>query len=277
LLAEVKHKPDKSDLNATYPPTPPLTVAERDAIRDFQNLMGGDPNRWKQCMQGELVMVAGQLGDDFYNKFLNNPTAGAEIDFGANGDLSRKVATLPGYKAEHKRISGRFIAALQAQANGPANAQPGGPFQLDWNGIRANVSTKSSDGRDATINPACVDWTMEFGISIASAAGTAIWPDAAYDAAKDALALRGVIGSFQGSEVWLKYLKVDKATRAYTAQLEYVLFDHFGVDNSDVLCDTSLHGSTGQCAMWMLQHRVKPGCNPFVTKVRLIEQINGKL
>jgi hypothetical protein len=79
--------------------------------------------------------------------------------------------------------------------------------------------------------------------------------------------LHFVIGSIQGSNVFLEDFSADAATRSYRAVLSYEFFDHFGADDSDLIPNTSGHGSPGQVALWVLQRERHPGHQPFVVKV----------
>jgi len=60
------------------------------------------------------------------------------------------------------------------------------------------------------------------------------------------------IGSAQGIRVLLEDFSADKAARKYAATVIYFIFDHFGADDSDLVPDTSLHGSPGQVALRQL-------------------------
>ena len=67
--------------------------------------------------------------------------------------------------------------------------------------------------------------------------------------------LLALIGSFQACKVILKNFEVDQTTFTYRARLRYECLDHFGVDNNDVIFDFKGHGTDGQVAFWLLQHR----------------------
>jgi hypothetical protein len=62
---------------------------------------------------------------------------------------------------------------------------------------------------------------------------------------------------------------------SYEANLHYELIDHFGVDNSDLIFD-GFHGTAGQKAFWLLQHRHGPGHKPFITTVKFDFQVSGR-
>lgn len=87
--------------------------------------------------------------------------------------------------------------------------------------------------------------------------------------------LHVVIGSFQGISIFLTNFTASETTRKYTADLTYELFDHFGVDDSDLIFDFRGHGSPGQIALWVLQRERHPGHMPYVLKVVINETITG--
>lgn len=83
----------------------------------------------------------------------------------------------------------------------------------------------------------------------------------------DSFMLKGIIGGTQGRNVWLNALSIDTATRKYTMQLRYVIFDDFGVDESDLY-------SPGLIAFWLLQHERK-GYVPFMNIIDLAIDSSG--
>ena len=88
--------------------------------------------------------------------------------------------------------------------------------------------------------------------------------------------LHVAIGSIQGVNLFLEDFSADAATRIYNATMIYELFDHFGVDDSDLVPDTSLHGSPGQVALWVLQRERHPGHQPYVVKPMIEKTISSK-
>jgi len=88
--------------------------------------------------------------------------------------------------------------------------------------------------------------------------------------------LHVLIGSFQGVDVYLHDFNADPVGRTYDAELVYHFFDHFGVDNSDAIPDSSGHGSPGQMAFWILQReRHRTGNMPYITEVVINRPIVG--
>jgi putative peptidoglycan binding protein len=86
--------------------------------------------------------------------------------------------------------------------------------------------------------------------------------------------LHVMIGSFQGVSIFLNDFKADALGRRYTADLTYEFIDHFGVDDTDTILDTSGHGSPGQVALWVLQRERHPGHMPYVTEVFINDAID---
>jgi hypothetical protein len=86
--------------------------------------------------------------------------------------------------------------------------------------------------------------------------------------------LHFVVGSFQGSNILLEDYSANSTDRTYRAVLIYELIDHFGADDSDLVPDTSGHGSPGQVALWVLQRERHPNHEPFVLKVQIEETIS---
>jgi hypothetical protein len=85
--------------------------------------------------------------------------------------------------------------------------------------------------------------------------------------------LHVLIGSFQGVDIFLNDFTADPVKGIYTAKLTYMFFDHFGVDDGDVVFDGHGHGSPGQVAFWVLQHDRHPGHVPYVVQVIFDEDI----
>jgi len=86
--------------------------------------------------------------------------------------------------------------------------------------------------------------------------------------------LHVLIGAAQDINIFLEDFSADATSRTYTATLIYEIFDHFGSDDSDLVLDTSGHGSPGQIALWVLQRERHPGHQPFVVKV-MIETVGS--
>jgi len=89
-------------------------------------------------------------------------------------------------------------------------------------------------------------------------------------------ALHVYIGSFQGVDVTMESFSTDDATGRYESMLRYEWFDHFGIDDSDLIIDTSGHGSSGQIALWVLQRERHPGHMPYRVKVVVKRKATGR-
>lgn len=90
-------------------------------------------------------------------------------------------------------------------------------------------------------------------------------------------ALKVAIGSFQGVDLFLSKFEASVTPRRWKATLIYDFFDHFGADDSDTILDTSLHGTPGQVALWVMQHERHPGHFPFISKVSVEIDVEDSL
>ncbi len=84
-----------------------------------------------------------------------------------------------------------------------------------------------------------------------------------------------LVGSFQAATLFLNNFAVDLSTFTFLARLRFVLLDHFGVDNSDVVFDGKGHGFPGQIAFWILQHEHGPIYTPYKYRVIVDVDISG--
>lgn len=76
--------------------------------------------------------------------------------------------------------------------------------------------------------------------------------------------LKGCIGGMKGGEVFLTKFDATQDPRRWTGRLKFILFDHFGINDDDLLA-RGFHGTQGQHCMWVLQHEHHPGNFPFVS------------
>jgi hypothetical protein len=76
--------------------------------------------------------------------------------------------------------------------------------------------------------------------------------------------LKGTIGGMKGADVFLTKFDATQDPRRWTGRLKFVLFDHFGINDSDLIFKGG-HGTQGQHCMWVLQHEHHPGNFPFVS------------
>ncbi len=234
----------KSDLDAADPPRIPLTPEEAKAVADVDFL----PTVVLQnMMRAELFGMAQAIGNDMFEDFKANNSPGAPFTFGDGTPLSDKVAGTDDFAARQKAATSDFDAAMKKQfAAG----------RVDVNTLEATTAGTFA-GRKTLTN----------------AAGLKTFPLVHFPVTE--LTLIAVIGrEFQGGKTTLEAFSgdVDKAT--YKATLRYTMRDHFGVDNDDTIFD-GFHGTPGQKAFWVLQHRRHPGHNPFITEVVVTREISG--
>lgn len=82
------------------------------------------------------------------------------------------------------------------------------------------------------------------------------------------------VGGLKGVELFLTDFDVSATPRFWRGTLTYNYIDHFGINDTDLILDTSLHGSTGQAAMWVLQHERHPGHFPFISRIIVVERVD---
>lgn len=235
VLTAVTTDRNKSDLNASDPPQPALTPLQRAALLEVQFL---PQFLLENSMKSELGLLAGGLGLDMFNTFKANTQAGREVIFTNASQLGQVVLNGSDIRQVHADVMKELDKLLQAQF------QTG---RVNINSLHALIPGKMQGNRDTFTNP------------------VGIKTSPVVDIKKSAVALQAVIGqAFGGGTIRVTSFDADQAT--YGVTLNYELIDHFGVDNSDVLGPLP-HGSQGQKSFWILQHRHKPGFNPFVTKV----------
>ncbi len=238
---------DKNDLNAMDPPVPPLTPKQHDIIK----VPNVNPTLvLETTMLTELTTIASGLGMEMFGIFKFNPTAGREVPFPTDSTLSQKVAETEAFKDTHVLVKRDLHVALKKQYNAG---------KIDVTALEANTPAAGRFGRRAMINPKGIKTFVDFKLP------------------SEEKALRAVIGgSFQGGHVAVTKFAADRVTGDYSAALRYVLIDHFGVDNTDVEGPLP-HGSPGQVAFWILQHRRRPGHNPYITSVVIERNVTGNL
>lgn len=239
---------EKNDLDASDPPIPPLNFFE---LIPVSLLDGRTTSDLERLMSLELNVIAGLVGVDMFKRFVNNPRAGAPIEFRSGSFLASVVDGSGIFQLAHTSVRLEFEAALKKQfAAG----------NVDVSKLEAKTNTRGRFGRPQLTNPDGVKTSLDLAIP------------------RSELVLQAVVGgSFQGGQAALKAFTADAAAATYTATLEYKLLDHFGVDNGDVLPNPPPHGSPGQIAFWILQHRRHPGHNPYVTTVVIERKVSGSL
>jgi len=243
-----KRDPDstKNDLNNTNPPQPKLTFLETLAV----GLSIGDPVSLLEFkMSLELRTLAGIVGLDMFQRFKLNTFPKKVEEFNSGHGLGKLVEGLDVFKKAHDSIRSEFEDALKKQA---------ATGTLDVNALEAKTNTAGKFGRPQLTNPDGIKTSLDLAIP------------------RSQLQLQAVIGgSFQGGQAELIAFSADANTGTYTATFKYIMIDHFGVDNGDVLGPPP-HGSPGQVAFWVLQHTHGPGFCPYLTTVILERSVSGR-
>ncbi|HEY4281155.1 MAG TPA: hypothetical protein VGM91_23275 [Conexibacter sp.] len=85
----------------------------------------------------------------------------------------------------------------------------------------------------------------------------------------DPVALQAVIGGTQGRMLWINSFTGNVALRTYSMELNFMIFDDFGVDEHDLY-------APGLIPFWVLQHeRSASKYAPFVNKLDLTATVSG--
>ena len=238
---------NKSDLNSEDPPAPPLTFSEKLAILPFKFtptiVLEG-------LMRSELFTFAQGLGVKMFELFKQNTNKDAAMLFPPQPLLAAKVEATAVFQKAHNAVRKEFEDAIKKQfASG----------KVDVNLLEAKTEGKGLFGRRQMMNPDGIKTSLDLAIPFTE------------------VNLQAVIGgSFQGGQAALKAFSANAATATYTATLQYIMLDHFGVDNGDVVGPLP-HGSPGQIAFWILQHRHRPGFMPYTTTVIIERAVSGSM
>ena len=89
--------------------------------------------------------------------------------------------------------------------------------------------------------------------------------------------LKFAIGGMKGVDLFLTSFDASVFPRRWQGTLRYDFFDHFGINDSDTILDSSGHGSFGQAAMWVMQHESHPGHFPFISRITVIVDVTDSL
>lgn len=238
-IATVNDDPKKSDL--VFRPAPPGALSGSQLIKVIEMRRNSTPDLEQKMLSDLRSLGHAKFGPLVANDFFANTTA-PEGDFGithaAGSDFSNFVVSTKRWTAANEE----FRKQLDKQIKELGRI---GPFPALFlkNKVKAPVPS----------------WTT--GDFLKGG------PDSS---------MKVLVGSFQGSRVFLHEFKMDPVTRDYSGTLFYQLVDHFGVDDSDLNVDTSLHGSDSQVAFWVLQReRHNPGHMPYRLKVIIRQPIEG--
>jgi outer membrane protein OmpA-like peptidoglycan-associated protein len=124
-----------------------------------------------------------------------------------------------------------------------------------------------------TATLATVQADLEAQLAAQAAAGAldpctlAITPPATHFPMADGATLYAVIGGTQGEELWLNGFAGDAGTRRYQADLQFLICDHFGVDESDLY-------APGLMGFWVLQHE-RAGYTAYINELDLSVSVSG--
>jgi peptidoglycan hydrolase-like protein with peptidoglycan-binding domain len=267
VLAEEFDDPNSEDLTFADPPFPPQTLAQK-AITDlmetgeFLTPLIPPVAKRETLMRGELAVagsLAGARSDALVlvELFFKNPFAASAASFGKIFDvgsaLSNSVRNSDEFKKEHEGVRSDIDNALKRQfVNGI----------IDVNKLRGVPQSNAKFKVPGFVgNPNGVKEPARVGFGASTSFG-----------------LLALIGDFQGCKVVLKSFDVDQSKNTYRATLRYEFVEHFGLDNSDVNPASSFgHGTPGQVAFWLLQHKSRPGHFPFRYLVIVEQDITGSL
>jgi peptidoglycan hydrolase-like protein with peptidoglycan-binding domain len=247
ILAARDDDRNKEDLDSSDPPRVPLRPAEAAIVAAFDAQNPGTRSL-EFAMRAELFVGAGSLGLSQLNNFIGNAESKKLITFDKDSEFAKLILASDEFKEAHAGVKRDLDDALKRQFVSRT---------IDFRKLRAK-KRKDKDGRDILGN--------EDGVKEP--------PDISFEGGP----LKVLIGNTQGALVALKSFEVDKDKATYRAGLTYEFTDHFGVDNSDLVPDGKGHGSPGQQAFWMLQHKFHPGHVPFIYKVQVEpEPVTGNL
>ena len=248
-IATARDNPGKDDLTSGPVKTDQLSGKQLRLVIDMRNK---STSQLEELMLSELRLGDSKFGPLLAKDFFANKTApdgDQGITHAVGSDFSNLVAGTEVFRAlalDFRRKLDKHIKELAA--NGPFN-----PVMLA--------------GR---VPPPIPSWSPA-GIAQAGAAAIGIFTFLESERSK----MLVLVGSFQGSRVFLNDFVMDPTTRRYTGTLLFQLVDHFGVDTDDIVFDFRGHGSEGQVAFWVLQHERHPGHMPYRLKVVIRETIDG--
>jgi hypothetical protein len=248
-IAAVNDDLAKDDL--TFGPAPPGTLSGKQLVLILERRKKAT-GELEDVMKSDLLL-GGKFGPILGNDFFRNvtpPSKDFTISHGAGTEFSDFVASTVVWRS----ISLDFRIKLDQQIKA-----------LGVNGPFAAIELKDR------IPPPVPTWSPN-GLANAAARGLKLVGGLS-DADDKMLVL---VGSFQGSRVFLHEFAMNPANRRYTGILFYELIDHFGVDADDIIFDFHGHGTDGQVAFWVLQHeRHVPRHMPYRLKVVIREIIDG--
>jgi len=215
----------------------------------------------RQALMRSELAVAGSDALRLVSLFVRNSFTPSAASFGTifdvGTDLSNRVRNSAEFKKEHEGVRSDIDKALKRQfltGTIDFNKMKGVPQRDPKFKVPSFLGTPKGAGVG-------VEEPARVGFSVTSSFG-----------------LGALIGDFQGCKVVLKSFIVDQSRSTYRATIRYEFVEHFGLDNSDVNPLSSLgHGTPGQVAFWLLQHKSRPGHMPFRYLVIVEQEITGSL
>lgn len=265
ILAEEFDDANSEDLKFNDPPFPLQTTAEvlitsAMEIGEVVSFLIPKEVKRQALMRLELA-VAGSDALRLVSLFVRNSFTPSAASFGTifdvGTDLSNRVRNTAEFKKEHEGIRSDIDKALKRQfitGTIDFNKMKG----LKQRDPKFKVPDFLGSPKGAGLG---VEEPARVGFSVFSSFG-----------------LGALIGDFQGCKVVLKSFDVDQTKNTYQATIRYEFVEHFGLDNSDVNPLSSPgHGTPGQVAFWLLQHKSRPGHMPFRYLVIVEQEITGSL
>ncbi|QDU27768.1 hypothetical protein ETAA8_28590 [Anatilimnocola aggregata] len=219
-------------------PRQPRNVPMTQALKDKMALARASLTFAEASMKLEIRGAAGALGEDMANRFFKNGAV-QEMPFGPNDLLTQAVAKSPTFLACHKEVQDLITETLKERI----------------------VKEHVCDYHDLDV------------VRHRIVPDLPNWP--AFPPSE--LALKAVIGGTKGLEVYLTNFTASDDPPRWQSKLKYVLYDHFGINDSDLILNSTLHGTQGQVSMWVMQHEKRPGHFPFITKITLFLDGSGDL
>lgn len=262
VLAEEFDDPNSEDLSFADPPVPPQTAAQQAITTSMEagelltRPLISPVLKRESLMKAELGVSNGADGIALINFFIANGVPAtsrtARLEFGPGTSLSNRVRDTKAFETEHEFARSDLDKALKRQfVNGLID------FRLLIGLPQRDTKFKVPNFLG---NPAGVKEPPRVGFPVSEPT------------------LLALIGDFQGCKLILKAFDVDTSKNTYRATLRYEFVEHFGLDNSDVNPFSSPgHGTLGQVAFWLLQHKSRPGHVPFRYFVIVEKDISGSL
>jgi hypothetical protein len=258
-IATLADNLSKNDLEFGPAPNAQLSGEELRLIIDMRARSTAELVR---LVRSELERADNTFGRMFVDAFVANvtpPSAAFAITHGVGSSFSQFVSATRVFQA-HSLV---FRTQLDREIKRLAGA---GPFPAEM--LRGRVPPPT---------PAWGPRGLAELSAVALQISVSFLPFTAPEFTAERAKMLALVGSFQGSRVFLHEFRMDMAERKYLGTLFYELTDHFGIDTSDLHFDTRGHGTEGQVALWVLQRErhTPPGNMPYRWKVVIREELTG--